>query len=300
MRIAAKRGTRRVLILGYVAVAIFFAVFFLVRGLSEDGVSSGALILSAIAAAPLLLAIVWDRLASLKLFGVEIEFNKVVATTTDKAVAEAVQLQKSSNTPELVEGLVAALATPGGSTTAIHVDIRNGDYWWSTRLLLLAALVADFDAAEYLIFTGTDDRYLGGVWARAARRGLAAHDQTAAQIYRRLFAEASAHANDEQAIVSTIAFQWPYSFATDPSAGVDESAQAERRHAQLVSPEWLRSTFAGDLFDDRVVWDGSELTPAQQLGVVTQSAPLVALLCDSKFGCIFNRCRMAQQLVGAD
>jgi hypothetical protein len=60
-----------------------------------------------------------------------------------------------------------------GDSPLLKIDLRDGTYWWSTRLYALATLAADFTSVEWLLFVDEGTRYVGMVRPRDLTRALA-------------------------------------------------------------------------------------------------------------------------------
>jgi hypothetical protein len=55
----------------------------------------------------------------------------------------------------------------------LTVDLRDGNYWWSTRLFFLAAVAGEIAGTRLLIFTENGERYLGAATTATVRDRLA-------------------------------------------------------------------------------------------------------------------------------
>lgn len=55
----------------------------------------------------------------------------------------------------------------------LTVDLRDGNYWWSTRLFFLAAVAGEVAGTRLLIFTESGDRYLGAATTATVRDRIA-------------------------------------------------------------------------------------------------------------------------------
>jgi hypothetical protein len=55
----------------------------------------------------------------------------------------------------------------------LTVDLRDGNYWWSTRLFFLAAVAGELAGTRLLIFTENGERYLGAATTATVRDRLA-------------------------------------------------------------------------------------------------------------------------------
>jgi hypothetical protein len=60
-----------------------------------------------------------------------------------------------------------------GDSPLLKIDLRDGTYWWSTRLFALATLAAEFTSVEWLLFVEEGTRYIGMVRPRDLARALA-------------------------------------------------------------------------------------------------------------------------------
>jgi hypothetical protein len=290
----------QVLMVGYAAVALFLMVFWIARSLLGEEESSSAFVLAAAAAAPLVLALVWDRLRGIKIFGVEFDL-KAAEAKLDEEVAVAVQLQESSATPELVEGLAVALSGP--RPDGIKVNLGDGSFWWSTRLLLLASLVDDFDATSYLVFTDSDDRYVGSVEPRAVRRAFGAVDTFSVETYHKLLSAPAPDLTDVERI-RQIAWGWPYGFDAAPVlpgrqaiSEEDKHLSAENRYKRYVTRTMVQELLGEALFKDALEWNGRTLTSAEQLAIVGRQSPVVALELGDQFDRLVIRCQVAQRII---
>lgn len=56
----------------------------------------------------------------------------------------------------------------------LTLDLRNGNYWWSTRLFFLAAVAGEVAGTRLLIFTQRGEHYLGAATTATVRDRLAA------------------------------------------------------------------------------------------------------------------------------
>jgi hypothetical protein len=77
-------------------------------------------------------------------------------------------LFNESYTPYLIEQIAKL-----GSTPLLKIDLRDGAYWWSTRLYALATLVHEYTAVEWLLFLEEGKTYVGLVRPAELRRALA-------------------------------------------------------------------------------------------------------------------------------
>jgi hypothetical protein len=121
---------------------------------------AATLTIAAVVAAPLLIALVYDRLTGLKTPWFEISLT-VATVELESNLAVAVQRVDSSATPHLVECIARAIEDQ--HLHVVEINLRQEPYWWSTRLYLLAALAADYTSIRRLVLVagGAERRYVG-------------------------------------------------------------------------------------------------------------------------------------------
>jgi IPT/TIG domain len=161
----------------YLVVAIFGATYGVVRIAWPQFPASGAAIVGTLAAAPLVVAFVWDRLTGFTLFGVSVTLAQVVVAV-DQSLATALSEQQwMSGNDALFRVVDRAIAKP--DIEFLEINLRAAaapmPYWWSTRLYLQAALVDDRTNIQQLVFVdgGSRRRYLGMAAPGAVRRAIA-------------------------------------------------------------------------------------------------------------------------------
>jgi len=113
-----------------------------------------------------------------------------VASATDASFdLETIVGADNIDRPEILFGqsyvpyLVQQLAQLGESPL-LKIDLRDGAYWWSTRLYALATLAAEHTSVEWLLFLDGGTRYLGMVRPRDLTRALAAAQPELESEYR--------------------------------------------------------------------------------------------------------------------
>ena len=93
------------------------------------------------------------------------DFAEVVGAD---AMDRPAMLFNESYTPYLIEQIAKL-----GSTPLLKIDLKDGSYWWSTRLYALATLVHEYTAVEWLLFLDHGKCYVGMVRPADLRRALA-------------------------------------------------------------------------------------------------------------------------------
>lgn len=93
------------------------------------------------------------------------DFAQVVGAD---AMDRPAMLFNESYTPYLIEQIAKL-----GGTPLLKIDLKDGGYWWSTRLYALATLVHEYTAVEWLLFLEEGNTYVGMVRPAELRRALA-------------------------------------------------------------------------------------------------------------------------------
>jgi hypothetical protein len=231
----------RIAAAGYAVVVIFgvgAGVAYVV------GASLGAaLVVGVVAAGPLVIALIGDRITGIKAFSVEIsltevtvpvegDFSSVVMTSAEMGV---------SGRPELLDSIVRLMEN---RAKLLRINLQGDDYWWSTRLFLLAALAEDYTEVEALIFVRAgEERILVGIASpRAVRARLTAVFPDYQVAYRKARMESAVLGIDDGREVNEI-LTWRWQAAL---------AQPENNIKVIASSEQLRDWLGSDLDTEAV------------------------------------------------
>ncbi len=128
----ARNRRVRIMTAGYLIIAVFGVVAIVARrGFGVSG--TGALVAGAVAAAPVVIALAGDRITGIKAFSVEISLAQITVrdhvdlTQAVMAIAE----MGPSGSPSL---LITLQDTIRAGARLLRLNLRNDDYWWSTRV----------------------------------------------------------------------------------------------------------------------------------------------------------------------
>jgi hypothetical protein len=158
----------------YAIVGIFGAAFGITRLAFPQASLSVAVIVGALAAGPLALAFVWERLSGLRLFGVQVTLSQVTVPVDQTLAATVLSAEQYLSGNEEIFRLVdRVIEDPEGEL--LEINLGTGPYWWSTRLYLQAALIEDRTKIQRLVFVegGAQRRYVGMASPGQVRRALA-------------------------------------------------------------------------------------------------------------------------------
>jgi hypothetical protein len=148
----------------------------------------------------------------------------------------------------------------------LTVDLKDGNYWWSTRLFFLAAVAGELAGTRLLIFTENGERYLGAATTAAVRDRLASMSTPLRQFLDQCRQQAVtaldlARALDQRATLWNIIM---------PQAIED----AERA---FVTARDLRRWLGDDLLENSVVQDGDVVSNELLRSIVTWPHPYVPI-----------------------
>lgn len=155
-------------------VALFAIAYGLLRLLWPSLSSSSTVVVASIVASPLAIALMWPRLVGFKALGFEVSLSQSSAQVEVELGSAITAQQYYSGDENLIERWANALSQPG--VELVEVNLRNEDYWWSSRLYLLAAMMTDYTEVEHIVFVRDplDRVFVGFARASDVRTGLAA------------------------------------------------------------------------------------------------------------------------------
>lgn len=283
---------------GYVVLAVVALAFFTLRKLPIELTNTQRLILSAVFAAPLLLALVWEHLKGVKVGEVEIKLNDV-APTPDVELASAIQGLQGSATPTLVETI--SKAAERAELKLVEVNLRSKPYWWSTRLFLLAALADEYTRIERFIFVEDDAarRYVGMASPRGVRRALARWFPDYDRVYRDVLLAVRVNSQGDTQELEKIGYQWPgFRFHRPPAPGEplrfnQEPMEAEKDVRELITRANLLEWIGGEMETDSREWVGEPASRSLYARILTCNGDYVPLLSHGRLQIVVNRNQLA-------
>jgi hypothetical protein len=272
--------SRRVwaVIAGYVVVLVFALTAGVALRLGAD--RSTAIAAGILLAAPIVVGLVGNRITGVKAFSVEISLAEVsvpVEGDFSRAVMEVSEMQGSA-APELSQFVQSAIE---GGTKVIRLNLRNDDYWWSTRVFLLGALATDYTDVEAIVFVrGGEQRLLVGVATpRSVRERLSEQFPDYETTYRKIKAELDAGPAISE-VSEILSYRWTQGF--DPS---EEAVKVTARTEDLKS--WLK----GDLDQDSLPY--GPLTPLLRYRVIERRPRFTALTDGPRMAAVVDRDELA-------
>jgi hypothetical protein len=198
---------------------------------------------------------------------------------------------QGSLTQELVNAVSQAIVRP--ELKLVEVNLRTGEYWWSTRLFLLAALAEQYTEVARLVFVEENDRrlYVGMASPAVVRQSLAKQFS----YLDKAFIEIKLGAGNGAQAVQSFGWQWPDFLFLDktqpPKQGEDKQ---EKKAKQLVSGENLRRWTP--LETQSVQWNGGRGDRALFNRILHRDEPYVPLLRRARLELIVTRQDLVHRL----
>lgn len=280
----AKRALAlRQVVLGYLIVVVFFASFVFLRCADASLSINQRLFLALILTAPPLVPIVAHWLKDMRVTGVQlgltslsISFESASANVSPLASAKiesAIAAQEgltSSGNEELkiwATEFVRSFAEQQG--VLLNLEPVGGliPYWWSTRLYLVAGILADFTAVHtmFLVDGGKRHRYIGAISISEFRHRLGLKWTDLPEIYRRCLRDSKSTdgMNDVENLINTWGANWPNGHASESEMKerLGASELAEYLGAALDCQSIDRAESQGsDLAYKTLIW-GRQLVP---------------------------------------
>lgn len=275
---------------GYAVVGVFGFTFWIVNSRWPNLHLRTMLIIAVMAAAPLALGLVWQRLAAMKLFGVEISLSRVTVSIDEKILAAFSQKQYFSGEEHLIEPIQRAIVKP--EIQLIEVNLHTEPYWWSTRLFLLAALADVYSTVEQFVFVegGAENIYVGMISPRSLRRALGRQFPEMETTFREIH-EGIKTGPSPSVQVGLIVHQWAASqFRRNGSSPIEEELKILVTRELLSN--WLKAG-GGELETDYLNWDGGPDSALLNYMLICRSSPYVALVRERRLEKVVNRIDLA-------
>ena len=281
----ARRRRLNVLAAGYAVVAVFGLVAAIARwGFGVSG--SSALAAGAIAAIPLVVALLGERITGIKAFSVEVSLAQItvpVQVDLTQAVMAMAEMGPSGS-PELLGTFREAIRS---QARLLRLNLRNDDYWWSTRVYLAAAIAADYTKVEQLVFVrGQEERLWIGMLDPATTRARLAEEFPQYERNYRTARQGASNGGDASAPldadaeITSILMNWPGQFGWQ-----------EDQVKQIVTSDLLQRWLGTDLDTDAL--PHGPLTPLLQYQVNMRLRRYTALATDGRLIAVVDKSVLA-------
>jgi hypothetical protein len=286
---AAGRAARRAVPVALCAYGVLgvFGVTYWVVGAGWPGTSTKERVaIASLVAAPVALALLWPRLAGFKAFGFEVSLAQV-AVRVDTALAPAVgSAPPTSGLSDISIQIQRAIARP--DTELVEVDLRDGKYWWATRLFLLAALADDFSSIERFVFVeqGVKRKFVGLAPPGSIRKALSTSTPALEETYQEMAKRQPMGGGDR--VASIVGFWTSHQFGT-PSI-------SERDFTTIIGSSELHdalNAIGRRLERPSLDWSGIADESVVHAIIGNFDGPYVALLREGAFERAVNRFDLA-------
>jgi hypothetical protein len=204
--------------------------------------------------------------------------NSLASLVKDVELATVGEADVGTSAYNDIAGQIYAALWEAKPTTILRIDLGTG--WWSTRLLLLAALTLDFTQIKQFVFLN-GDVFEGMASPLDIRRALSKAD-------RKLVAAYEASVNDD--VVKTI------SSFRDEMARVTGNLNWERDTKQMVTAKGLKA-WGVDLSAETI--QAGSLSAAWLLRLLEHTSPFVALLHGQVLERVLDRQALSSSLARA-
>lgn len=300
----------------YVVLGVFAAGFGLARLIVPSQSISFAAVVGALLAGPLIIGAVWSRLTGLKILGVDLALSK--ATVLPMIIGDDSQILAEVDFASIYSSEVQAADisahSPGDGRSdppargmaeyvdaviqsrakIVTVNLRRDDYWWSTRLFLLAALLDDLSEVDEIVFVagGDECRFVAMASPGAVRRALAWR----LPILELRYAERRAALTERPASVGGIFERWR---AADFGVSTGGVPVTEREVSWVLSASDMAKQLVGGSGPEQafVAWDRDPCSPLLGYRIIACDTPYVALLYGGRLDKIVDRVTLASSIV---
>jgi hypothetical protein len=259
----------------YVVVLVFALGAAAARQWGAD--MTAAAVAGAVIAAPLAIALIGDRVTSLRAFSVEVSLAEVSVPTAAVDLTSALMVvaeMGASGAMALLAQLRVAIA---GQSRVLRIDLRDEKYWWSTRVFLLAALADDYSQIDGFVFvrSGSERLFVGIAAPRRVRKRLATLFPAYEAAYRaaRAAAMQAGQPSADRELDEVLMWRWSGAMPTEAATRV------------VVAGADLKAWLESDLDDESLPY--GPLTPLlryrilarpQRYAALTEQRQLVAIV----------------------
>jgi hypothetical protein len=269
---------------GYAIVAIFGLASAMALIAHADRVT--AITVGTLLAAPILIALIGDRITGVKAFSVELTLAEVsVPVEGDfSGAVMAIAEMGPSGTPELFGTLQSVIT---GRSKILRLNLRSDDYWWSTRIFLVAALAEDYTEVEAIVFvrSGEQRLFVGIATPHSIRQRMATRFPNYETNYRKARSEATylPASTGDQELNEILSWRWGAAFTPN----------TENDLKLVTRSQDLRDWLDRDLDTDDFPY--GPLTDLLRYRLIARSQRFAALTQDSRLTAIVDRDVLAQR-----
>jgi len=283
-------------LVGYGVLAVFGLAYLLLKRSAATLTTTQQLILSGVAVAPLVLALLWEHLKGVKVGQVEITWNEVTPPL-EFELSSQIQDLEASVTPALSAAIRAAVGN--SQLKLLAINLRSTPYWWSTRLYLLAALAEEYTYIERLVVVEQDAArvFVGMAAPAGVRKALARKFPGLENVFRQL-QQSVFNLPDSASQAEIIINQWSNQLFASDAQGT-AGRVSEKAVRQLITSTNLREWLANALETESRSWSGEKPSSSLYAKILSCTVPYVPLLNGQRLEKVVNRGELAAKLAAS-
>lgn len=184
---------KQVVKITYLAVFIFIVVYVVIIQIQSWFKLSAswqpvAVAFAALFAAPLIFALLWERITSIKAFDIEIGLSEVQIPTSDTSLDKSKGKIPSPNVIQELSTDITNTIWLANETKLVKVNLATGRAWRIAYLYLLAAFLEDESEAQQIVFVdnynGQTESFIGLATPEAIRRTIGYKFPMLEELYR--------------------------------------------------------------------------------------------------------------------
>lgn len=277
----------RLAVAGYLAVLTFGVGTGLALIWHQDRTT--ALVVGLLLAGPIVVALIGDRITGIKAFSVEISLAQVTVSVEGdfSGAVMSVAEMGPSGTPDLLKTLSEAIR---GRARILRLNLRDEDYWWSTRVFLAAALAGDYTSVEAIVFVRSGDQriFVGIATPKALRARIGGIFPPYEVVYRKVRFEVTGPPTktSEEEVSDILLWRWGQSLTPSETAV-----------KVIVTRENLEEWLGEDLDTDDLPY--GPLSPLLRYRISSRHRRYAALTQDSRLIDIVDRDELARRITVA-
>ena len=230
----------------------------------------------------------------MKLFFIEVTLAQFEVDVGGQSVAAITTPECASLPPDIIERVTREIINPQAGL--IEINIAEGNYWWSTRLYLLAALLSDYSKVEHFVIVEgrAQRRFLGFASLTSIRQALTANSPMLETIYLEQRRTVSHHTTVSDRVKDLVNGWTISNFSSE-----EKKYKAEKEVSQLVTPDLLHDSLLAvgkGLTRDAVAWSGETTQSLVRSIVLEYNSRYVALLRGPMLDRVVSRADLAERI----
>jgi hypothetical protein len=204
-----------------------------------------------------------------------------------EALADVQRTPLGSSLVGAIAESLKALLNDTKTIKVLEIDLKDGQYWWSSRLFLVAALLAEYTAVECLAFLSEGDQFFGLASPQSVVNALS---KVYPEISRAYYQTIRRPLPDQDVVNEVFYRLQEFSIALGHLPG------EEAGNKGIVTLRLLRQWLGHDLLQVSVALSSETLEPPQANQILNQPFNYVALTYEGKLQSVIDRTAFATQM----